>query len=79
MEIIKAHHSAIHQNIWQMPALTGRATDDLNAWLSARYRGKAPRFTQTYDNLSAVQQKVYDDKGANLKAWTVLDMGYLIN
>ncbi|EMU1127618.1 TonB-dependent receptor [Citrobacter sp. CK184] len=52
-----------------------QATDDLNAWLSARYRGKAPRFTQTYDNLSAVQQKVYDDKGANLKAWTVLDMG----
>ena len=55
--------------------LNWQATEDMNAWLSARYRGKAPRFTENYDNLSAVQKKVYDDKGANLKAWTVLDMG----
>ncbi|RVS91884.1 TonB-dependent receptor [Citrobacter freundii] len=55
--------------------LNWQATEDMNAWLSARYRGKAPRFTENYDNLSAVQKAVYDDKGANLKAWTVLDMG----
>ena len=55
--------------------LNWQATRDLNAWLGARYRGKTPRFTQTYDNISAVQKKVYDDKGAYLKAWTVLDMG----
>ncbi|ECY6091197.1 TonB-dependent receptor, partial [Salmonella enterica subsp. enterica serovar Enteritidis] len=55
--------------------LNWQATEDMNAWLSARYRGKAPRFTENYENLSAVQKAVYDDKGADLKAWTVLDMG----
>nr|EIP1109432.1 TonB-dependent receptor [Citrobacter freundii] len=35
--------------------LNWQATEDMNAWLSARYRGKAPRFTENYDNLSAVQ------------------------
>lgn len=55
--------------------LNWQATEDMNAWLSARYRGKAPRFTENYNNLSAVQKAVYDDKGADLKAWTVLDMG----
>ncbi|MFV4863697.1 TonB-dependent receptor [Citrobacter portucalensis] len=55
--------------------LNWQATEDMNAWLSARYRGKAPRFTENYDNLSAVQKAVYDDKGADLKAWTVVDMG----
>ncbi|MGL4725175.1 MAG: TonB-dependent receptor [Scandinavium sp.] len=55
--------------------LNWQATENLSAWLSARYRGKAPRFTQNYENLSAVQKKVYDDKGPDLKAWTVLDLG----
>lgn len=38
--------------------LNWQATEDMNAWLSARYRGKAPRFTENYDNLSAVQKAV---------------------
>ena len=58
--------------------LNWQATEDMNAWLSARYRGKAPRFTENYNNLSAVQKAVYDDKGADLKAWTVLDMGNVL-
>ncbi|HEI8865638.1 TPA: TonB-dependent receptor [Serratia odorifera] len=55
--------------------LSWQATETMNAWLNARYRGAAPRFTQNYQNLSVVQKKVYDDRGANLKAWAVLDMG----
>lgn len=36
---------------------------------------KTPRFTQNYSSLSAVQKKVYDEKGEYLKARTVLDAG----
>ncbi|EHC4324934.1 TonB-dependent receptor, partial [Escherichia coli] len=55
--------------------LNWQVTDDFSSWISVRYRGKTPRFTQNYSSLSAVQKKVYDDKGEYLKAWTVLDMG----
>lgn len=30
---------------------------------------------QNYSSLSAVQKKVYDEKGEYLKAWTVVDAG----
>ena len=33
------------------------------------------RFTQNYSSLSAVQKKVYDEKGEYLKAWTVVNAG----
>ncbi len=55
--------------------LNWQITEDVSSWLGARYRGKTPRFTQNYSSLSAVQKKVYDEKGEYLKAWTVLDAG----
>ncbi|MEH3396798.1 TonB-dependent receptor [Klebsiella variicola] len=51
------------------------ATTDLNTWLMVEYHGKTPRYTSNYSNLSAVQKAVYDDRGAYLKAWTVVNMG----
>ncbi|HAJ5786998.1 TPA: TonB-dependent receptor [Escherichia coli] len=55
--------------------LNWQITEEVTSWLGARYRGKTPRFTQNYSSLSAVQKKVYDEKGEYLKAWTVLDAG----
>lgn len=48
--------------------LNWQITEELASWLGARYRGKTPRFTQNYSSLSAVQKKVYDEKGEYLKA-----------
>lgn len=55
--------------------LNWQITEEVASWLGARYRGKTPRFTQNYSSLSAVQKKVYDEKGEYLKAWTVVDAG----
>lgn len=55
--------------------LNWQITEEMISWLGTRYRGKTPRFTQNYSSLSAVQKKVYDEKGEYLKAWTVLDAG----
>lgn len=55
--------------------LNWQITEEMMSWLGTRYRGKTPRFTQNYSSLSAVQKKVYDEKGEYLKAWTVLDAG----
>jgi outer membrane receptor for ferrienterochelin and colicins len=55
--------------------LNWAATEDLNTWLAVEYHGKTPRYTTGYSNLSAVQKAVYDDRGAYLKAWTVVNLG----
>ncbi len=55
--------------------LNWQITEEVASWLGARYRGKTPRFTRNYSSLSAVQKKVYDEKGEYLKAWTVVDAG----
>lgn len=63
-----ARHMANARLNWNM-------TQTLNTWLAAEYHGKTPRYTSNYENLSAVQKAVYDERGAYLKAWTVLNMG----
>lgn len=50
-------------------------TQDLTTWLAMEYHGKTPRFTDNYSNLSDVEKKVYDSRGADLKAWTVVNLG----
>lgn len=51
------------------------ATADLNTWMMVEYHGKTPRYTSNYSNLSKLQKAVYDDRGAYLKAWTVVNLG----
>lgn len=51
------------------------ATDSLSTWLAVEYHGKTPRYTSNYSDLSAVQKAIYDDRGASLKAWTVVNLG----
>lgn len=47
----------------------------LNTWLSVEYHGTTPRYTRSYKNLTPVQKSVYDARGVNLKAWTVMNLG----
>ncbi len=63
-----ARHMANAKMSWQM-------SDDLTSWIAAEYHGKTPRYTTGYGNLSAIEKTVYDDRGAYLKAWTVVNMG----
>lgn len=51
------------------------ATAELNTWMMVEYHGKTPRYTSNYSNLSKLQKAVYDDRGAYLKAWTVVNLG----
>lgn len=44
-------------------------------WLAAEYHGKTPRFLSNYANLSDDEKLVYNARGANLKAWTVVNLG----
>ncbi|EAO6702846.1 TonB-dependent receptor [Salmonella enterica subsp. enterica] len=55
--------------------LDWQTTPDIMAWLKIQYRGKSPRFTQTYSHLTPVQKAVYDARGESLKASTVADIG----
>ncbi|AFJ45162.1 TonB-dependent receptor [Shimwellia blattae] len=55
--------------------LNWQSTPEINLWLNTRYNGKSPRYLSKYQNLSPIQQAVYDDKGEYLKAWTVVDLG----
>lgn len=55
--------------------LNWMATGKLSTWLAVEYYGKTPRYTSSYSNLSAVQKAVYDDRGAYIKAWTVVNVG----
>ncbi|MCH1918709.1 TonB-dependent receptor [Shewanella sp. A3A] len=63
-----AKHMANARLQWQV-------TDDFTARISAEYHGEIPRYTSLYDNLTATQQLVHDALGANMKAWTVIDLG----
>ncbi len=63
-----ARHMANAKLSWQM-------SDALTSWVTAEYHGKTPRYTTNVDNLSAIEKSVYDDRGAYLKAWTVVNMG----
>ncbi|WP_017346378.1 TonB-dependent receptor [Pantoea sp. A4] len=55
--------------------ISWQINEDLNSWIEAQYQGKTVRFTDNYNNLSAVEQAVYNNKGAYLKAWTVVNLG----
>ncbi|QUG75828.1 TonB-dependent receptor [Erwinia sp. E602] len=55
--------------------LNWRATPALNTWLAVEYHGRTPRFTNNYANLTPVQKTLYNDKGGDLKAWTVVNLG----
>jgi len=63
-----ARHMANAKMSWQMSEL-------LSSWIAAEYHGKTPRYTSNVENLSPVEKEVYDDRGAYLKAWTVVNMG----
>ncbi|HBJ6960974.1 TPA: TonB-dependent receptor [Salmonella enterica subsp. enterica serovar Duisburg] len=54
--------------------LDWQTTPDIMTWLKIQYRGKSPRFTQTYSHLTPVQKAVYDARGESLKASTVADI-----
>ncbi|WP_380178534.1 TonB-dependent receptor [Kalamiella sp. sgz302252] len=55
--------------------LNWNVTEDFSTWLAAEYHGKTVRNTTSYSNLSAIQKAVVDDRGAYLKAWTVVNLG----
>ncbi|GKW36871.1 TonB-dependent receptor [Pectobacterium carotovorum] len=55
--------------------LNWKIDEQWNSWLAAEYRAKTPRFTTNYTNLNAAQKLVYDDRGADLKSWTVVNLG----
>ncbi|QQA74375.1 TonB-dependent receptor [Pectobacterium parmentieri] len=63
-----AKHMANARLNWQID-------EQWNSWLAAEYRAKTPRFTDNYANLNTTQKLVYDDRGADLKAWTVVNLG----
>lgn len=63
-----ARHMANARLSWEM-------NDALTSWVAAEYHGKTPRYTSNVNNLSAIEKEVYDDRGAYLKAWTVVNMG----
>ncbi len=63
-----ARHMANAKVSWQM-------SEQLSSWIAAEYHGKTPRYTSNVENLSPVEKEVYDDRGAYLKAWTVVNMG----
>lgn len=50
-------------------------SSDFSTWLAMEYHGKTPRYTRSYNNLTPVQKAVYDDRGADLKPWTVVNLG----
>ncbi|UVO10000.1 TonB-dependent receptor [Pectobacterium polonicum] len=63
-----AKHMANARLNWQID-------EQWNSWLSAEYRANTPRFTSNYANLNDAQKLVYDDRGADLKSWTVVNLG----
>nr|WP_259048303.1 TonB-dependent receptor [Klebsiella sp. BIGb0407] len=63
-----ARHVANAKLSWQI-------NDAFTSWVAAEYHGKTPRYTTNPDNLSPVEKIVYDNRGAYLKAWTVVNMG----
>ncbi|MDY4386370.1 TonB-dependent receptor [Pectobacterium aroidearum] len=63
-----AKHMANARLNWQID-------EQWNSWLAAEYRAKTPRFTANYANLNTAQKLVYDDRGADLKSWTVVNLG----
>ncbi|WCG81692.1 TonB-dependent receptor [Pectobacterium sp. A5351] len=63
-----AKHMANARLNWQID-------EQWNSWLAAEYRANTPRFTTNYANLNAAQKLVYDSRGADLKAWTVVNLG----
>jgi len=63
-----ARHMANAKMSWQV-------NDVLTSWVAAEYHGKTPRTTKNVDNLSDAERAVYNDRGAYLKAWTVVNMG----
>ncbi|MER3382373.1 TonB-dependent receptor [Pectobacterium aroidearum] len=63
-----AKHMANARLNWQID-------EQWNSWLVAEYRAKTPRFTANYANLNTAQKLVYDDRGADLKSWTVVNLG----
>ncbi|WP_420065612.1 TonB-dependent receptor [Pectobacterium colocasium] len=63
-----AKHMANARLNWQI-------NEQWNSWLAAEYRGKTPRFTSNYGNLTDVQKLVANERGSDIKAWTVVNMG----
>ncbi|MBN3218116.1 TonB-dependent receptor [Pectobacterium polaris] len=63
-----AKHMANARLNWQLD-------EQWNTWLAAEYRAKTPRFTDNYANLNDAQKLVYNDRGTDLKAWTVVNLG----
>lgn len=55
--------------------LNWNINEQFSTWLKAEYRSKTARFTQNYDNLSAANKVVYDNLGADFKAFTVVNLG----
>ncbi|MBN3136978.1 TonB-dependent receptor [Pectobacterium punjabense] len=63
-----AKHMANARLNWQID-------EQWNSWLAAEYRANTPRFTNNYANLNDAQKLVYDARGADLKSWTVVNLG----
>ena len=59
-------------------SLKWQASDHLNLWARGEYRSERARFTSTYDNLTAENQKVYDDLG-DFKGYALLHLGSNFN
>ncbi|WP_343215882.1 TonB-dependent receptor [Erwinia phyllosphaerae] len=55
--------------------LNWNMTPDLSSWMAVEYHGKTPRYITSYNNLSAIEKVVADERGTYLKAWTVVNMG----
>lgn len=55
--------------------LNRNMTQDFSSWMAVEYHGKIPRYTSSYNNLSAIEKVVADERGTYLKAWTVINMG----
>ena len=54
--------------------LNWQTTERLALWLKGEYRGERARFLDSYDNLSAANQALYDQVG-DLEAYTVFHLG----
>lgn len=55
-------------------SLKWQADENILLWLRGEYRSKRARFTSTYENLSATNQKVYDELG-DYKGYGLLHIG----
>ena len=55
-------------------SLKWQAADYVNLWARGEYRSERARFTSTYENLTAANQKVYDELG-DFKSYALFHIG----